>query len=140
LKTTFVSFLIVAVLAPLLLAEESTDDRAAQAQQRLEELKTRLNLTPEQTAKLEPLIRSEMGELKTIRDQYGADASRREKKKMLKAMQGVQKKYQPQIAAVLTPDQQAEWKKIKEERKKELKQMAEERKANTETQKKKKGY
>lgn len=143
MKTFLASILIVALMAPVLMADEGTDDRAAQVQQKIDELKTRLNLTPEQTAKLEPIVKSEVGEMKAIRGQYGQDLSRRDKRKMLKAMQDVQKKYQPQIQAVLTPEQQSEWKKIKEEEKKQLKETYKERndaQEGKEAKEKKKGY
>jgi Spy/CpxP family protein refolding chaperone len=41
---------------------------------------------------------------------------------MLREMRHVQGRYESSIAAVLTPEQAQEWKKIKEERKQEMKQ------------------
>jgi Spy/CpxP family protein refolding chaperone len=100
----------------------ASEDRAAQARERLAQIQSRLKLTPEQTEKLKPIVQKEVEELRAVRDKHASDTSRRGKMNMLREMKGVQEKYQDQIAAVLTPEQMNEWKKIKEERKQEMKQ------------------
>jgi Spy/CpxP family protein refolding chaperone len=101
---------------------KSNVDRMAQAQERLAALQSRLKLTPEQTEKLRPILQQELEELRTVREKYASDTSRKGKKNMFRDMKEIQKKYSGQIAAVLTPEQKEEWKKIKEERKRELKE------------------
>jgi hypothetical protein len=133
-KTTFLGILFIAMLAPLLMAGEPSEDTAGQAKQRLAELVQRLNLTDEQKQKIAPIVKSEVGELKAIRAKYPAELSRRDKRKMFGDMKSVQRKYEPQIAAILTKEQQAEWKKIKEESKERLKQMAKEKSEKEEKQ------
>jgi Spy/CpxP family protein refolding chaperone len=102
--------------------KSGAEDRASQAQERLAELQTRLKLTPDQTEKLRPVIQQEMAELKAVKDKYAMDTSHNGRKNMFRDMKKVQEKYSGQIAAVLTPEQQSEWKKIKEERKQEYKE------------------
>jgi len=114
--------LVVCLLAPLLLAAPQSEERAAQVKERMAELQARLKLTPDQTDKLRPIVRNEMEELKAVRDKFASDTSRRGKRRMVREMQGVRKKYEPQISALLTPEQQSEWKKVREERQQQMKQ------------------
>jgi Spy/CpxP family protein refolding chaperone len=88
----------------------------------MEGLQARLKLTPDQMEKLKPILQQEMTELRGVRDKHSGDSSRRGKLSMAREMKGVQDKYDDSINAILTPEQQTEWKKIKEERKQELKQ------------------
>ena len=125
MKRMIPTVLIVSCLAggPVLLAQQSgTTDRAAQAQERLDQLKTRLKLTPEQTEELKPIVKQEVEEMRAVRERLGSDTSGRGRATMLREMKGVQEKYTPQINAILTPEQQQEWKKIKDERKQQLKE------------------
>jgi Spy/CpxP family protein refolding chaperone len=125
MKRMIPTVLLVSCLAggPALLAQQSgTMDRAAQAQERLEQLTSRLKLTPEQTERLKPIVKQEVEELRAVRERLGSDTSRRGRATMLREMRGVQEKYAPQINAILTPEQQQEWKKIKEERRQQLKE------------------
>ena len=110
-------------LATSALAQQAGDAEAKkeQGQERLEKLKERLKLTPKQTETLKPMIQAEVAELSAIKEKYVSDTSRRGKVSMVREMKPIYERYQRQIQAVLTPEQQTEWKKIKDERKKELK-------------------
>ena len=100
----------------------SSEDRAAQAREKIAELQSRLKLTPEQIKTLKPIIQQEVQELRTVRDKHASDTSRRGKLNMAREMKGVQDKYDDSITAILTPEQVQEWKKIKEERKQQMKE------------------
>ena len=102
--------------------QAGSEQRTAQAHERIAQLQARLKLTPDQAEKLKPVIQKEVEELRAVREQHSSDTSRRGKAKMLQAMRDVQGKYEDEIAAILTPEQKQEWKKIKEERKQEMKQ------------------
>lgn len=97
-------------------------DRAAQAKERIAELQERLKLTPDQIEKLKPIVQQEAAELKAIRDKAANESSKRGKRQALRAVRDVQDKYEPQVEAILTKEQMAEWKKIREERKEAMKQ------------------
>jgi Spy/CpxP family protein refolding chaperone len=122
---------IAAILTPEQMGEwnkikeerkSKADSRSAQAEERIAELQSRLKLTPEQTDRLRPILQQERAELQAVREKYASDTSRKGKKDKMRDMKSIQEKYSGQIAAVLTPEQIAEWKKIKEERKQELKE------------------
>lgn len=88
---------------------------APDAQALVAELKGRLALTDAQQASLKPIVEQHAASLKSIRGQYGAEPSRKDKRAMFKAMKDEQAKYQAQVEGVLTPPQQQEWKKIQQE-------------------------
>ena len=114
---------IAAVLTPEQQGEwQKIKEQRGKAVERLAELQSRLKLTPEQTDALQPILEKEAEELRGIKEKHASDTSRSGKRDMLREMKGVQEKYEPQIAAVLTPEQMTEWKKIKEERRQEIKE------------------
>lgn len=121
LKTLLPCILIATATAQ---AQEQapSEDRAAQVRERMAHIQVRLNLTPEQTEKLKPILQQQITELRNVRDKHSGDTSRRGKVSMAREMKGVQDKYDGSINAILTPEQQKEWRKIKEERKQEMKQ------------------
>jgi uncharacterized protein with von Willebrand factor type A (vWA) domain len=103
-------------------APAASEDRAAKARERLEQLQARLKLTPEQTEKLKPVLQKQFEEMRQVRANNESDTSRRGKAKMLREMKDVQDKHADEIAAVLTPEQQAEWSKIRDEAKQKSRQ------------------
>lgn len=79
------------------------------------QLQSRLALTPEQQAALKPIVEQHVASLKSIRGQYGAEPSRRDKRAMLKAMKAERQGYEEKVAGVLDPPQEEEWKKLQQE-------------------------
>src|SRR6185503_16204836 len=67
-----------------------------------------------------PILEQEMTELRAVREKHPSDAATRSKE-----MKTVRERYEGQIAAVLTPEQQEEWSKIKEQRGKTVERFAE---------------
>jgi Spy/CpxP family protein refolding chaperone len=114
---------IAAVLTPEQQAEWSKiKEQRGKTVERFAELQSRLKLTPEQSDALQPILEQEADELRAIKEKHASDTSRGDKKNMLSEMKGVQERYEGQIAAVLTSNQMSEWKKIKAERREEIKQ------------------
>jgi hypothetical protein len=116
---------IAAILTPAQIAEwdkikKERGDRLDQAQERLAELQGRLQLTPDQTESLRPILEQEIGEIRAVKAKYASDTSRQGKRRAVRAVRDIQDKYAPQIAAILNEEQMAEWEKYKEERKEEL--------------------
>ena len=101
--------------------QTGSQDLVEKRREQIEQLKSRLNLTPEQTDNLDPIVRQELDEMRAVRDRLGSDTSRHGRMTMLNELKEVQRKYQPQVNAILTPEQIDEWKKIKRERKQQLK-------------------
>jgi hypothetical protein len=105
-------------------AAEPTDEQKQEVARRVEELKTRLKLTPEQEEKLGPLVKEEVQKLKAIREKHQGASTRSEKRQMLQEMRPVQQHFRAEVEKILTPEQMAEWKKIRDERKEEMKERA----------------
>jgi hypothetical protein len=89
--------------------------------QRLAEARTRLALTPEQEAQLRPIVEERYHRMQAIRDQYVPDstgagrwtgASRRA---LFEDAKKIQKAYDEQVRAILNPDQEKEWDKMRKE-------------------------
>jgi DNA repair photolyase len=82
---------------------------------RIEELKERLELTPEQESRLAPIIEARNARLRELRSSAGGDTSRRARMAALKEARKVQADFSAQIAPILTREQQDEWEEIREE-------------------------
>ena len=77
---------------------------------RLKMLTEKLNLTDDQQAKLKPILEDESKQMKALHDDTSlAPADKRAKMKELRESST------DKINAVLTPDQQAKWKQMKQE-------------------------
>lgn len=100
---------------------------AQQVPERLEELKTRLNLSPEQIEKIQPILVEEAAKLKEIRDKHAGETSRRSKLGMARELRDVQEDMLKRIEPLLTKEQRTEWKKIREERKDDFRDELKER-------------
>jgi hypothetical protein len=85
------------------------------AQERLGRLIKRLNLTPEQSEKLRPILRSHMEELGRIRAQMVSDS------------RPVIERMEREIAIQLTPEQLAEYEKVKQETAERFRRMQQDR-------------
>lgn len=102
----------------------------AQQAERIEELKTRLNLSPEQVEKIQPILVEQAAKVKEIRDKHAGETSRRSKLGMARELRTVQDEMQKRIEPLLTKEQRTEWKKIREERKEDLRDELKERRGN----------
>ena len=112
--------LLLAFPAASALADETPAPPDLQA--RLAELKSRLNLSEEQQAELKPLLEQHAAAMKSIRGEYPAELSRKDKRAMAKAMRGQQAKFKEQLGGVLTPEQMAEWETMHQEMREQAKE------------------
>ncbi|WP_341679252.1 hypothetical protein [Niveibacterium sp. SC-1] len=111
------AFLLSALPLAMPVAAHAQQPDRAELASRIEEAKTRLNLSPEQERDLKALLREEGEALKRIR---AGDGSRREKMQQAKA---VQADFRPRLKKILDTTQLAEWDKMRDE----VKQKARER-------------
>lgn len=113
--------LMAAALAlglPVLPAQQDSatqQQRMERAQQRLQEIKDRLKLTPEQEEQVKPIVMDEFQQLKAVRDKYAGDTNRRSRLKMAREMRDVQSDTENKLAKVLNKDQMAELKEMREQ-------------------------
>jgi len=85
---------------------------------RLKMLTEKLNLTEDQQAKLKPILEDQSKQMKALHDDTSlAPADKQAKMKELHESSG------EKINAVLTPDQQAKWKQMKQEMMEKHKEM-----------------
>lgn len=96
-------------------AAEGDGARREAAEVRIEELKQRLALTPEQEARLAPMIEARNDKLRKLRDSNGGDTSKRARFKTMKQARKIQEDFIAQVEPILTREQQAEWQKIRGE-------------------------
>lgn len=109
------SALGILVLSGLVFGQQSSQERG----ERLQELQQRLNLSPEQIERIRPILEDEAKKAREIRAKYDGD-SRRSRIKLLRELRSLREDAQKRIEPILTPDQQAEWKKIRAERREEM--------------------
>jgi periplasmic protein CpxP/Spy len=80
------------------------------ADQHLQMLSEKLNLTDDQKAKLKPILQGQVQQMKAARE----DSSLSEEQKRAK-MKSIHESLHDQINAVLTPEQQAKFKQMRQE-------------------------
>ena len=89
---------------------------SAEVKERVAKLSRYLKLTPEQNEKLKPIIQMEVADLRAVKDKHKGDTTSAGKASRAAEARTVREKYEAQVNAVLTPEQQAKWKKLKEEK------------------------
>ena len=96
---------------------------AEQARKRLEEIKARLDLTPEQVEQVRPILQDEVQKLKALREKHSGDG-RRERRKMGRELKGIQGETDDQLKKVLSKEQMKELKKLRDEWRQQLRERA----------------
>jgi periplasmic protein CpxP/Spy len=94
-----------------------------QARQRLEQIKERLKLTPEQVEQVRPILADEVEKLKVLREK-NSGGSRRDRRKMAREFKGIQDDADDRLKKVLSKEQMNELKKIRDERRQQLRDRA----------------
>lgn len=92
------------------LAQSKMAGEEADATHRLDRMTKELNLTSDQQEKLKPILESQDQDWKALH----SDTSLTPAQKKAKAKE-MHEKYAPQVNAILTPEQQAKWKQMKQE-------------------------
>ena len=129
MKTRRVLALLLAVatlsgsVASVSLAAEVTAEQREALQLKVEELRARLALTPEQEARIAPLVEARNRKLQALSASNSSTASRRERIGMLKQARAIQEDFVEQVDPLLTPSQKKEWEAFR----KEMKDAAKER-------------
>ena len=122
------SFLTVLILSALCLgvaphAATAADDSASKseaAQLGMDKLRERLALTPDQEARIAPLVQARNQKLQALRGSLDANASRREKRGVLKEVREIQGEFVEKVEPLLTPEQKKEWEALRKEMRDEM--------------------
>ncbi len=92
-------------------------DPAQMMERQLTDMKDRLKLTDEQTAKVKPVLEAQMKQMAELREKYPRpEPGNPPSEEMMTAMQKMREETNTKIAAILTADQQEEFKKLSSER------------------------
>ena len=93
----------------------------------LDTLRNRLELTPDQEAKLAPLFDKRIAELRQTKAQLEQATSRQQKRDVLREAKKTGDAFNRQVESVLSPSQQHEWREIRSEIRERAKERAEEK-------------
>lgn len=123
MKMLFATFTLMALtLIPAFATQTRTSEQTEEFRERLEEIRERLALTPEQEERVRPVLMDEMQKLKALREKYGnGSQNRRSTVKMARELKEIRSATDEQLKQILTKRQMEELKKIREERRDELK-------------------
>ncbi len=125
---TAVALVALVLVGPPAVADE---DRAAQVEQRMEEARTRLNLSDEQVDQVAPLLEESMRAQQNIMESYGIDPGNqagmekiglRQARAMSRELNAVRSSTVDALGGVLTDQQLDEFKAMQEERKAEMRE------------------
>lgn len=86
----------------------------------MEEMAARLDLTADQQARIAPALQTRNEGLKALAGRLEADAPRREKLKLVREGRSIQQVFVAAVTPVLTQEQNAEWKKMREDTREQL--------------------
>ncbi|MGI9221744.1 MAG: hypothetical protein ACR2QS_11995 [Woeseiaceae bacterium] len=138
MKRKSIAALWMALAITVLPAAQAQEDRAAQFEERLAETKARLNLSDEQIEQLTPILRSGFEAQMAVLEKNGIDLQNedpesreklgfRDARKLRKEMKAVRAKTLDEVEKILSDEQFDEYKKIQDERQKEMREMIKER-------------
>jgi hypothetical protein len=96
-------------------AAELTEDQQQALETKVQELRERLALTPEQEQKITPLLEARNQKLRELRAKYGDNPSLRDKRAMLREGKAIQEGFDAQLRPILTTEQMSEWQKVRDE-------------------------
>ncbi|HKE94231.1 MAG TPA: hypothetical protein VKB34_08010 [Povalibacter sp.] len=115
------------------LASHAACADAPAAQMSIDELSSRLHLTPEQQSKIAPLAAQRKTKLEEIHGKMSSATSRQDKHALMQQAKQAQDEFTKGVNPILTQDQQAEWKKMRDEARSHMKEQWHERKQQGES-------
>lgn len=95
--------------------QASSVPKPEEIRERVEAAKTRLKLTPDQTGRLESLLKEEAANLRAVESKYNNDPSIQARRARIKEARVVQRNLREKLSRVLSKDQMTEWDKMREE-------------------------
>lgn len=109
-----------------------TDEQRAQIEQRMDEIRTRLELTPDQEARLQPILRASFEKRMELLKESGlTENGQRPDRQQMRALRDemtrLRKDTEAQVDTVLDERQMAEFREIQDEMREQLRERAQER-------------
>jgi Spy/CpxP family protein refolding chaperone len=96
-------------------AAEPSDAQRQALETKIQDMRERLALTPEQEQQLAPLLQARNAKLQELFAKRDPDASRREKRALLSEAKTIQDDFDKQIAPILTQEQMKQWQEFRKE-------------------------
>ena len=96
----------------------------------LEAVSSRLELTPEQEAKLRPLFEKRMSELLQAQLLFQRASTPQQKRNVLSETKLAGDAFNAQVESVLSPSQQHEWREFRSEQREKVKERAEDKQSS----------
>ncbi len=135
---TFMSMMVALMLATGVVGAQDVSNSSSQqqqltdrAKQRMQELKERLQLTPEQSEQLRPIMLEEFQKLKAVRDKYNSDGDGtqrpRTKMKMGREMKSIQSETDQKLQSILSKQQMDDLHKLRDEWREQMRERATQR-------------
>jgi periplasmic protein CpxP/Spy len=106
--------------APAARMQDTARTPEQRAERQTQRLTQQLGLSPDQTAKVQPIALAESQEMQALRGKYAATITR---KGAGQEMRAVQEKYDAQLKAVFTAEQYAKYQQLRDERMDKRKEM-----------------
>ena len=116
-----VAFTLSASMSPAARSHDRDWD-PARAEQHLEVVAQRLELTEEQKLQLRPIVEEHLARAKTVRDKYPAETSRTQKREMFQELHSVREAYDVKVREVLNEEQLKEWEHMRSERRERMRE------------------
>ena len=112
-------FLLCALLTATSFAQDQTLRDSVPS---IDVVRNRLNLTPEQEAKLKPLFREREQQIYATRSKLEAAASSSAKREVAKAAKSEAQAFNMQVEGVLDASQKAQWRELRDETREKVKE------------------
>ena len=91
--------------------------------ERIDQVRSRLELTPQQVEQVRPILRDELFKFLEVQDKYdGQDQNARTRLRMARELKDIQDDADDRLKKVLTKKQMSELEKIREENRKQLRE------------------
>ena len=127
MKRALLCLLAVSAIA---LANLSWAEGSSHQSMSMDELSSRLHLTPEQQDKIKPLAEQRHARLDDIHGRMSTAASRRDKFSLMQEAKQAQDEFVAGVEPLLTAEQQGEWKQMRDEAREQMKTRLRERQKN----------
>lgn len=101
-------FLVLVALVPVSKSQAPAGGPPSAAAQKLAMLAKQLNLTPEQKAKLAPILEAEAPKIKALKENTSLSTMQR-----LDALRAIHQQTDPQVQSILSAQQYTQWEEIR---------------------------
>lgn len=125
MRTKLAAMMLALALVSPTAAQQKPQEPSDRVQQRLEEVKARLELTPEQMEQLRPVLADEAQKLRALRDKYAdGSASRRSRRNMARELKSIRSDTDERLKRILSTQQMEQLKDLREQWREEFRDRA----------------